>query len=230
MDETFTYQGVELTRSNNAGGWLNVVKAKKGGRWQGKVTLEKGGGQVDCGTHDDVLEAAKAAAIVVRDYKAGTYVPKEKRMQVERNSKRLRYSLLAPPKHALRFLSHGYPFVVCRSFHRREVEAAREMVGVQSNELFHFVSKTGIIQFLELTLGGMSDAEALAATRQMPDYKPGMGVPMPQLQNPAPVAAPPFGSPPITSPYVGSASSYSPPFGSPPPPFFVSPNFVSPPS
>ena len=78
---------VEVTRSTNAAGYFGVI-ATKDGRWQAKITLQSGCGQVDFGTFVCVEDAAKAAAIALRDFRAGTLVPKVKRDQAPRNSKR----------------------------------------------------------------------------------------------------------------------------------------------
>ena len=54
--------------------------------------------------------------------------------------------------------------------------------GVMPNELFHFVSETGMLKYFELRTGGATPAQALAATRQMPD-------PAPALPSPAAIQA-----------------------------------------
>jgi len=44
---------------------------------------------------------------------------------------------------------------------------------VQSNEIYHFVSTTGMIRFLQMTqMEGYDHATALRATRQMPELVP----------------------------------------------------------
>ena len=45
------------------------------------------------------------------------------------------------------------------------------------NELFHFVSETGMLKYFELRTGGASAVQALAATRQLPDPMPAMPSP-----------------------------------------------------
>ena len=46
-------------------------------------------------------------------------------------------------------------------------------------EIFHFASKAGIMEFLKLTLAGMSDEEALARTRGI--VEAAAAVPAPSL-------------------------------------------------
>ena len=55
---------------------------------------------------------------------------------------------------------------------RREAAEALTAHGVLPNEIFHFVSETGMLKYFELRGGGMGAAQALAATRQMPDPTP----------------------------------------------------------
>ena len=93
---TVMIDDVEVTCSSNVAGYFGVIPTKDQ-KWQAKVTLESGGGQVVIGTYDIVQEAAKAAAIAVRDFNAGTWVPEKKRDQAPRGSKRLRYAQRAEP-------------------------------------------------------------------------------------------------------------------------------------
>ena len=79
--------GLLLTPSTNETGWMWVTDTKSG-KFQAKPTLEKGGGQVDLGSFDTALEAAKACARAFRDKEQGVLQLKAKQQrEASRNVK-----------------------------------------------------------------------------------------------------------------------------------------------
>ena len=65
---------------------------------------------------------------------------------------------------------------------RREATETLTSHGVLPNEVFHFVSETGMLKYFELRTGGASAAQALAATRQMRDPAPAQPSPAANLE------------------------------------------------
>ena len=81
--------GLLLTPSSNEAKWMWVTETKSG-KFQAKPTLEKGGGQVDLGSFETALEAAKACARAFQDKEQGTLELKEKQQREDRGKKRER--------------------------------------------------------------------------------------------------------------------------------------------
>ena len=105
------------------------------------------------GSFNTALEAAVVAAKAVREYNEGTFVHKEKKL---RGSKKRPYGSAPCLASCIACVHLSRVLLV---LHRR---ACNEHM---TPEIFHFASKAGIMEFLKLTMGGMSDEEALARTR-----------------------------------------------------------------
>ena len=91
MPETVEVDGLTLTVSKNEAGYRHVAPTKSG-KWQAKPTLEKGGGQVDLGSFDSPIDAAKAVARKLLEVAASgqAAVKVDKKDRASRGAKRSR--------------------------------------------------------------------------------------------------------------------------------------------
>ena len=91
MPETVEVDGLTLTVSKNEAGYRHVAPTKSG-KWQAKPTLEKGGGQVDLGSFDSPIDAAKAVARKLLEVAASgqAAVKVDKKDRAPRGAKRSR--------------------------------------------------------------------------------------------------------------------------------------------